>query len=117
MTFDYARPKATADRLLTRYGQAGKLLKYTKSGPAYDPVITWPEHDCTFAVMEYANREVDGTRVLATDKKVILAKGSLSVDPTTADKLKIGTVEHSIIRVEPLAPGGVTVMFTLQCRR
>ena len=115
--FDYARSKASADRLLTRFGQSGTLLKYTKSGPSYDPVITWPPHACTFVVLDYANREVDGTRILATDKQVLLAKASLAIEPTTADKLLIGGVEHKLIAVKPISPGGTTILYELQVRR
>lgn len=116
--FDYSRSKATADRLLARFGQAGTLRRPTSSGTSYNPTQGAPDdHACTFAVLDYANAEVDGSRVLATDKKALLAKGALTIEPKTSDKLLIGRVSHSIVRVEPLAPGGITVMWTLQCRR
>lgn len=114
---DYAEDKADADELIAEFGQEGKVLKYTKTGSDYNPTITFPEHDCIFAVLEYENREVDGTRVLVTDKKVLLAKGDLSFDPSKDDKLKIGGVDHTIIRSDPFAPGGTTLFIWLQCRR
>ncbi len=117
MTFDYGRFKATADRLLARFGQPGILRRPTASGTAYNPTAGSPQdYACTLVVDAYSNRDVDGTRVRATDKKVLLATGALAIEPATADKLVIGGVEHTIERVEPLAPGGVTVMWTLQVR-
>lgn len=116
--FDYARPKATADRLITRFGQSGTLQRPSTTGPDYNPTIGTPTpYTVTFAVTEYADREIDGERIKSTDKKVLLAKGSLAIEPKTSDKLLIGGVAHSIIRVEPLAPGGTVVMWTLQVRR
>lgn len=116
-SFGYARPAATAGRLIARFGQSGILRRTINSGTSYDPSGTSEDHACTFAVEVYRAFEVDGTRIRATDKKVLLSKGSLAIEPATSDKLLIGGVEHSIVNVEPLAPGGSAVMFTLQCRR
>lgn len=115
--FDYARSRATADRLIAKFGQTGAVRRPTATGPDYNPTITTADHTATFAVMEYESNEIDGSRILATDKKVLLKAGSLAVTPNTTDKLVIGGIEHSIVRVEPLAPGGTVVMWTLQCRR
>lgn len=118
MTFDYSRTKAAADRLLTRFGQAAALKRPNSSGPAYAPVEGTPtSYAVTVVVDTYRNSEVDGTRVLATDKKVTMAKGSLTIEPATSDTLVIGGKEHAIVRVEPLNPGGTLVMWTLQVRQ
>lgn len=117
--FNYARPKATADRLITRFGQTGTLRRPTVSGTAYNPTEGVPvEYACLFVITDFAAHEIDGTRVLATDKKVLLAKGDLAVDPLTSDLLveADGSV-YKIIRVEPLQPGDTVVMHTLQVRR
>jgi len=117
--FNYGRPKATADRLIARFGQAGTLRRMLPgSGPAYDPGEPSPDdYAATFAVLDFNGREIDGSRVLATDKKILLANGALAIQPTLSDKLVIGDVEHSIINIETLAPGGTVVMWTLQVRR
>lgn len=115
--YDYGRAKATADRMIARFGQAGVLKTFAAGGTSYNPTLTPTDHDVTVVVQDYMGREVDGTRVLATDKKVMMAKGDLTVEPTPAGKMVIGGVPHSIIAVDTLAPGGVTVMWTLQCRK
>lgn len=112
---NYLEDRADADEMIAEFGQAATLRRPTNSGPAWDPTITWAETGCTVVVTEFSNREVDGTRVLATDKKVLMAVPAIA--PATSDRLAIGGVEYSIERVEPLAPGGVSVMFTLQARR
>jgi len=119
VAFDYARSRSSADRLIANFGQTGTIERPTAStGPAYDPTPGTPaSHAVTFAVTDYRNQEIDGVRVLATDKKVLLAKAGLSIEPTTSDKLLIGGVSHSIVRIEPLSPAGTVVMWTLQVRK
>lgn len=117
--FDYSRPKASADHLLARYGQTGILRRPTTSGPAYKPTGGAPDdHAATFAVLDYSNRQIDGARILATDKLVYLAKGSLTIEPApNKDLLVIGGVEHKIVAVKPLSPAGTVILWELQCRR
>lgn len=116
-THDYLEDRADADELIAEFGQSGVLRRQTTSGPAHNPVVTTTDYDATFAVLDYTNREVDGTRVFSTDKKVLLKAGALAVTPTLSDELVIGGVAHSLIRIDPLAPGGTVVCWTLQIRR
>jgi hypothetical protein len=116
--FDYSRPTATANRLISRFGQAGYLRRTATSGTAYNPTQgSNTDHLVTFAVIEYEAREIDGARILATDKKVFLAKQSLAIEPLTSDKLLVGGVVHSIMDVKPLSPSGAVVLYELQVRR
>jgi hypothetical protein len=63
----------------------------------------------------YDRRLVDGSLVRADDLRVMVEAGP--VEPSTADTLKIGGVAHSIVSVRPTSPGGVALMWELQCRR
>ena len=64
-------------------------------------VITETNTDTTIkGVLEDINlREVDEL-IEATDKKIQIAAASLSSTPTTKDKVIVGSVTYSIIRVE-----------------
>lgn len=115
--FDYGRSKATADRLIARFGQVGQLQRVTKGGTPYNPTETTSYVDATIVVLDYDVREIDGSRVLATDKKVLMAKKDLAITPTTSDRLLIGGVAHPIVDVRPLAPGGTVVLWQLQVRK
>lgn len=119
MSFDYARTVATADRMIERFGVAGTLRRRTTTGPEYDPTEGDPDdHACRFVVSGYSAMEIDGTRVLATDKKVMLAKGALTVEPMLSDLLVDGSSSsYKIIAIKPLQPGPVIVMWELQVRR
>ena len=119
MTFDYSRTISTADRMIERFGVAGTLRRRTTTGPEYDPTEGNPvNHACRFVVSDYSATEIDGTRVLATDKKVMLAKGSLTVEPRLSDLLvDAASSSYKIVAINPLQPGPDTVMWELQVRR
>lgn len=116
--FDYARTKATADRLIARFGQSGTLRRPVTTGDDYDPTEGTPtDYAVTFVVEDYKNDEIDGTRILKTDKKVLLARKALSVEPTTSDLIAVGGIFHAIIHVKPLSPGGTVLTWEVQVRR
>lgn len=119
-TFDYQRPLAAANRMLPRFGQVGAVRRTgAPTGPSYDPTPgAAVDHPATFVITDYANREVDGTRILSTDRKVIMAPGSLSIQPATTDKVIQANGEAlNVVNVEVLNPAGTALLFTLQCRR
>lgn len=117
-SFDFNRSQATADRLIKRYGQVGKLREMVKSGPGYDPALTAVDHTAKFAVLDYEDRQIDGTRILETDKLAYLSSVDLAVEPKAGMLL----VEsdgglYNVIRVRPLKPGEVVVYREVQVRR
>jgi hypothetical protein len=114
---DYLEDVADADEMIAEFGQAGTLRRQTATGPDYNPTVITIDHACIFAVLDYANREVDGSRILASDKKVLLARGDLDIVPTLSDELLVGGAAHSILDVQPLAPAGIVVLWTIQIRK
>lgn len=121
-TFDYTKPRATAERLLARFGGAAAIRRSsTTGGSAHDPssgTTTTTDHACTLVLLEYTERERDGTLIQARDKKVLLSTEGLTIEPAASDLLVIGDNEYSIVNVDPLRPkpGGTTVMWTVQAR-
>ncbi|MFA7308192.1 MAG: hypothetical protein WC026_16140 [Hyphomicrobium sp.] len=114
--FNYARPRATAERLINRYGQTATLRRASTGGTPFDPIITTQDYACTLAVMNYSDAAIDGTRILSTDKLVYLSTAGLTVTPNETDLLIIGGEAHTIVSVKPLSPAGTVVMFELQAR-
>ena len=118
MRNNYAEDRADADEMIDEFGQDGVLRRLTTTGPDYDPVEGAPDdHPAVFAVLDYTNREIDGTRILATDKKALLSVGDLTIVPGTDDQLVIGGIAHAIIQVKPLAPAGMVLFWELQVRK
>lgn len=119
--FDYSRSLAGANRMIARYGKAGFIRRPgTVTGPAYDPTIGEPtDHPARFVVTDYATKDIDGSRVLATDKRVLLSVGSLTIEPTTSDRL-VGDGDdngYSIEAVNPVEPGDTVLLYWIQARK
>ena len=116
--FDYAKSAATADRLITRFGQAATLIRQVQiGGTDWNPTLADQSRDCTIAVLDYENREIDGTRIQTGDKKVLVSAVGLSPEPTTVDRIAISGEEHSVMSVKPLSPAGTVVLYEVQARR
>lgn len=115
--FDYTRTRATAERLLSRFGQTGALRRTTSDGDVFNPTQTTADHACTFAVLDYAKKDVDGTLIKQTDQMVYLSTSGLSVTPETTDQLIVAGSPLTVVSVKPLSPAGVVVMWELQVRR
>lgn len=118
--FDYSRPQTTANRLLGRFGQSGYIRRPgAKTGPAHNPTVGSVTNDaCTFVITDYRSREIDGTRVLATDKKAMIAPGTLPSAPKTVDLLveADGSV-YKIIDVKTVKPASTVILYEAQVRR
>lgn len=118
MTFDYSRSRATAERLIARFGQSGSIRRLTPGGgPDYDPgEPTTTDYDVTFVLSEYSNREIDGTLIKAGDKKVLLSTEGLSITPALGDRIVVAGTAHRIENIKPLNPGGTVLLYEMQAR-
>jgi hypothetical protein len=115
--FNYARTRATAERLISRFGQTGALRRTTSSADPFNPVQTTVDHACTFAVLDYAKSAVDGTLIRQTDQMVYLSTSGLTIQPETTDLLVVGGSPLTVVSVKPLSPAGTVVFWELQVRR
>lgn len=118
--YDYSRAKATADRLINRFGKANKAVLLEPAGQigkSFDPIALAPtEHLCRVVALEYRAREVDGTTILSTDKRFYVAVEDLQITPKTSWVLVVDGVKYRIMDVNTLQPGDVVIMWDLQCR-
>lgn len=66
----------------------------------------------------YKDFFINGTSIKTGDKRFTLAASGLAVVPTQSDKLvdQAGTA-YTIINVEPVGPGGVTILYKVQGRK
>lgn len=116
--FDYSRMVATASRLITRFGQAGTLERPTFTGPSHTPVAGTPEeYPAIFVIGEFKSREIDGTRVLQGDKRVIIAP-SLAVVPKLSDWLvEADGGRFRLVDFKTIKPATTTIAYIAQVRR
>jgi hypothetical protein len=115
--FDYVKTRATAERLIAKFGQQGQLRRILTSGPDYDPVQTSEDFACTLVDLDHTQAHIGDTLIQRGDRMVYLSTAGLSIVPALADRLVIAGVEHAIVDVQPLSPGGTAVLWQLQARR
>jgi hypothetical protein len=117
-TFNYTRSRATADRLITRFGQAGAIRRNTAGdGDPWEPGAgTDTDHSVQLAVIDYTSRDRDGTLIQQSDRRVLISAQGLAITPTSGDQVVIGGQAYAIIDVKPLEPGGTVVMYEAQVR-
>lgn len=117
---------ATAAELIAEFGQPVTL---THSVPgAYDTetgtsaAATVTTQACLGVEEAYSARSIDGTLILAGDKKLMLSvettAGTAVTAPAVEDTVTFADASVWTIKaVEPLSPGGTALLYTLQLRR
>ncbi|MBB3452301.1 hypothetical protein FHT86_000557 [Rhizobium sp. BK313] len=115
--FDYAKSRATAERLIAKFGQPAQLRRITNSGSDYDPVQTNQDFACMLVDLDYTQVHIGDTLIQRGDRMIYLSTAGLSIAPMLADRLLIAGIEHAIVDVLPLSPGGTTVFWQLQVRQ
>lgn len=112
--FNYQRPRATAQRLIERFGKPAVLRQIASgSGPGYDPdagAVT--EHPVVVVDVNSQLRPIgrrDDSAVLTTHTVIVAPE--LGVSPRETDRLIISGVEYGIAAVRPVEPGPVLLLW------
>lgn len=111
--------RGVASTLLALFGTTVTLVFLDTSG--YDPATASvsPSESTEAgkgAFVKYRHDEVDGERVQAGDVKVIVAAKDWTNDPTTADKLRFGSIEYDVVGVNADYSGDQIALYTMQVR-
>jgi len=117
----YGSLQVTAEKLLIDKGQRVVVRQVTATG--YNPATgssgsTVTNHtNIPAAVLAFKNMEIDGSKILKGDRKVIISGASLPYVPKVDDLVSIGGVDHKVMSCEPVSPGGVDVIYKVQVRK
>lgn len=118
--FNYVKSKATAARLLAKFGQKGALLRMTLgTGSGNKPgKPTYPATPVDLVVLDYSDDQRDGVRVTMKDRLIYLSTSGLSFEPSIKDRIRDAAgIEYEIIPpIKPLNPGGTVVFYEVQGR-
>jgi len=109
--FDYTRLSATSVRLINKFGKSILKRTITNSGTEWAPSQTNVDTSIDGVVTDYKFNEIDGTLILATDKKLLTT--SLV---TIADKIVDGAISYSVISVSVVEPASTTLLYKIQLR-
>lgn len=92
---------------------------YNVDDPTGAPSSVPVDHPCEGIAFNYAERQIDGTRILRGDCRVVILRGSLDVTPAALDTIRIPppgegvAVLHTVVAVE----AATEAAYTLQVRR
>lgn len=117
---DYARAKASADRLLAGAAQGTVTLTRTVAGTpdALEPWAPVPptetEYALKAAVSGVAEEFVDGATIVATDLQVICAVPEIA--PLAGDRMTIDGRACAVLRVMPIPAAGTVCAYRLIVR-
>lgn len=102
-----------------RYGTTVVLGRYTKTGGA-NPIVTYPEQTVSARITGYDNKLIDGTVIKVGDVKVMMAvtdvTGAVVSMPSTVDRLTVGGVNKTILRVTPTYAADLPAEYEIQAR-
>lgn len=118
--FDYIESRDDADELIEEFGQIVAVRRTSSTGNEWDPTVTTADYTTLAAILDYNSRQIDGENILITDRRALIAAGPLttlginSIAPP--DSIVVGGVAVPVVRVMPLNPAGVLVMFDCQLR-
>lgn len=119
-SFNYAESRDDADAMITEFGTAAKVRRMTKSGSAWEPVLTPADYDTLAARVEFTYKQIQTRNVQATDTRWLVAAGPLATSaivPTVGDKLVVGgNVVGEVLRSDPVNPAGIAVLFDVHVR-
>jgi hypothetical protein len=116
-TFDYTRTRATAERLIARFGQTGAVRRTVSDDDPFNPTQTTTDYPCTLVVLDYNKRDIDGTLIRQTDQVAYVSTAGLTISPEVTDKLVVGGSPLTVINAKPLSPAGTAVYYELQVRK
>lgn len=114
----YGRLQATAQRLITKYGQAGNIRRIAPPDPVTGGDGAPTDYPCRLFPASYDRRYVDGANILASDKQLYIGSIGIGVSPKVGD-VAIGAdgTEYHIVNDDPNNYDGMTsVVFIVQGR-
>ena len=116
MTF-YTDLRGTATALLADKGRPITLRK--RSAGAYDPstgttAVTDAVYTVSAVTRSFPERLIDGQMIRSGDVRVTIQAGV--AEPVEGDRLTVDGTEMSVVRVRPVSPGGVPVIYVVQAR-
>ena len=114
MSFDYAKMKSTASRLLKKFGKPITIQVLT--GEADDPVTmskvsTYTNSTGYGVTMPIKSNEVDGSLILASDVRLIIE--NIDLEPVVGS-LYDG---YRVVSVMPLKPANTNLIYTCILRK
>lgn len=113
----YDEMAAMAVELLAEFGKPVTIVrKGAPTGPPHNPMPGADvDHACDFVETGYDIENRDATLVAKGDKLGIISP-AVDVAPLLTDRIRIDGKLYQIADVQPLNPGGVTLLYKVHAR-
>ncbi|WP_057464357.1 hypothetical protein, partial [Pseudovibrio sp. POLY-S9] len=98
-------------------GTAATITRYVGGGGPTGGDVTKLTASTFVLETQFSSNEIDGTRVKATDVKLLMPALNLGLVPTADDKINYVGQTLSIINPKRIAPDGEPIFYELQARR
>ena len=121
--FNYTKLRdKTVIPLLKRFGKlepAILLFPGTQTGVKdYNPLPGADEEVPAIVVQTaWKKSEIDGKTIQKDDLKFLASPEDLTKDPELTARIRVRGVEYQVENVDPLSPGSVVMMWTIQARK
>ena len=121
MAFDYVNLRDNvAEKLIAQFGDVGHLLLPGESvGEDYESRLN-NDSECPVAYVrtKFAKAENNGTLVEKNDVMFLVStEGVITFDPKLADRFLVDNIEYQIVRIDPLKPGPVVMLWKVHSRK
>jgi hypothetical protein len=121
MAFDYtALNTETVQPLIDEFGKDGQLsINVPDSGaePYENQIGESVLHAVRLVQTVFKKADNMGTLVEAGDVLFIISTKGVTVDPQLADRMIVDTVKYQVVRVDPLMPGPVIMLWKIHARK
>lgn len=120
MAFDYASLRDdTVQPLIADFGDDATLtIPGAPLGEPYGSHLdTLTEYPCKVVRSRFMETHNSGTLVQETDSLFLLSTAGVTVDPSIASRLTVDGTEFQVIRIDPLKPGPVVMLWKVHVRK
>lgn len=146
MAFDYTGLRdGTVEPLIAEFGKSGSILVTTPPGEflldrdgnqildrdgnpitVRDVVAAAPygsqlgfdvAHAVTLVQTRFKKSDNNGTLVEMGDVLFLVSTEGVTIDPSMANRMTVGGVTYQVIRIDPLQPGDVVMLWKVHARK
>lgn len=118
--FDYVGLRdVTVEPLLAEFGKSGTLhMNESGTGDPWDSQLDAETTiDVTVVQTRFEKSDNQGTLVEADDALFLVSTDGVTGDPALADRMTVDGVLYQVVRVDPLKPGPVTMLWKVHARK
>jgi len=120
MAFDYtALNTGTVQPLIDEFGKDGELaVNSAFTGAPYDSKLAGETlHDVRLVQTVFKRADNNGTLVGETDVLYLVSTQGVAINPQLADRIIVDGVTYQVVRIDPLKPGPVIMLWKVHARK